>query len=73
MVTPFFALDIALVGLFLAGDHAEERRLAGAVGADEADLLALVERCRGLDEEDAVAVLLADVFDADHGGNRSKT
>ncbi len=32
--------DLAFVGLFLAGDHAEQRGLAGAVGADEADLLA---------------------------------
>ena len=58
---------LALVGLLLAGDHAEQRRLAGAVGADEADLLALLERRRGLDEEDLVAVLLADVVEADHG------
>src|SRR5205823_367558 len=25
------------IGLLLAGDHAEERRLAGAIGADDAD------------------------------------
>src|SRR6185369_12428429 len=25
------------IGLFAAGDHAEQRRLAGAVGADDAD------------------------------------
>ena len=36
--------DLALVGLLLAGDHAEQRRLAGAVGPDEPDLLALLER-----------------------------
>src|SRR3982751_1172732 len=30
-------LDGAAVGLLLAGDHAEQRRLAGAVGADDAD------------------------------------
>ena len=29
--------DLAAVGLFLAGDHAEQRRLAGAVRADDAD------------------------------------
>ena len=58
--------DLALVGLLLAGDHAEQRRLAGAVGADEADLLAPVERRGGLDEEDLVAVLLADVVETDH-------
>ena len=57
---------LALVGLLLARDHPEQRRLAGAVGADEADLLALVERRGGLDEEDLVAVLLADVVETDH-------
>ena len=44
----------------------EQRRLAGAVGTDEADLLALVERRGGLDEEDLVAVLLADIVETDH-------
>ena len=57
---------LALVGLLLAGDHPEQRRLAGAVGADEADLLALQERRGGLDEEDLVAVLLADVVETNH-------
>src|SRR3712207_6184817 len=28
-------LDVAFVGLVLAGDHAEQGRLAGAVGADD--------------------------------------
>ena len=59
--------DLALVGLLLAGDHAEQRGLAGAVGADQADLLAAVERGRGFDEQEMVAVLLADVVEADHG------
>ena len=58
---------LAFVGLLLAGDHAEQRRLAGAVRTDEADLLALLERRGGLDEEDLVAVLLADVVETDHG------
>ena len=58
--------DLAFVGLLLARDHPEQRRLAGAVGTDEADLLALVERRRGLDEEDLVAVLLADVVETNH-------
>ncbi len=58
--------DLAFVGRLLARDHAEQRRLAGAVRADEADLLAAVERRRGLDEEDLVAVLLADVVETDH-------
>ena len=58
--------DLALVGLLLAGDHAEQRGLAGAVRADEPDLLAPLERGRGLDEEDLLAVLLADLVEADH-------
>ena len=59
--------DLALVGAFLAHDHAEERRLAGAVRADEADPLARVELERGLDEEHLAAVLLADARERDHG------
>ena len=55
--------DLAFVGLLFPGDHAEQRRLAGAVGSDEADLLAPVERRRGLDEEDLMAVLLADIVE----------
>ena len=58
--------DLALVGLLLANDHAEQRRLAGAVRTDEADLLASVERRGGFDEEDLVAVLLADTVEANH-------
>ena len=37
---------LALVGLLLARDHPEQRGLAGAVGADEADLLALARAPR---------------------------
>jgi hypothetical protein len=33
----FADLDFAGVRLFLAGDHAEQRRFAGAVRADDAD------------------------------------
>ncbi len=58
--------DLAVVGLLLAGDQPEDGRLAGAVGADEADLLAAVDRRRGLEEEDLLAVLLADVVETDH-------
>ena len=35
--------DLALVGLLLAGDQAEQRGLAGAVGSDEADLFAALQ------------------------------
>src|SRR5271170_6929509 len=60
--------DLPLVGQFLARDHPEKRRLAGPVGTDEADLLALLERRGGFDEEDLVADLFADVIETDHWG-----
>src|SRR5215213_4854851 len=56
----------AVVRGLLAGDHAEEGRLARAVRSDQAGLLAGVELKRGLDEEDLFAVLLADVGEGDH-------
>src|SRR5690606_36338572 len=59
--------DLAFLGLLLTGDEAEEGRLAGAVRTDEAHLLPTVEGGRGLDEEDLLSVLLADVVEADHG------
>ncbi len=61
-----FGGDLAFVGLLLADDHAEQGRFAGAVGADEANLFAFVEGGRGLDEEELVAVLLADGVEANH-------
>src|SRR6185312_8873637 len=61
------ARHLPLVREFLAGDHAEERRLARPVGTDEADLLAPEERRGGLDEENLVAVLLADAVETNHG------
>ena len=45
--------DVAFVGGFLADDHAEERRLAGAVGSDQADLLAGVQLKGSVDEDQA--------------------
>ena len=60
--------DLAFVGLILPSDHAEQRGLAGAVRADEADLVALLNRGRRLDEQDLVAVLLDDVVETDHAG-----
>ena len=67
MVTPRSTDDLALVGRLLPRDHAEERRLAGTVGADEADLLAPLQRRRRLDEDDLPAVLLADAVETNHG------
>src|SRR5207244_13081363 len=58
---------LALVGLLLAGDHSEQRGLAGPVGTDEADLLPLQKRRGGLNEEKLVAILLADVVETNHG------
>ena len=58
---------LALFGLFLADDHAEQRRLAGSVGADKADPLTLQKRGRSLDEQEMIAILLADVFETNHG------
>ena len=57
---------LPLVGLLFAGDHPEDGRLSRAIGTDKPDLLALVEGGGRLDEENAVAQLLADIFDTDH-------
>ena len=54
----------------LAHDQAKDRGLAGAVGPDQADLLAAKHARRGLDEEDLLAVLLRDVVESDHAGRR---
>ncbi len=59
--------DQSVVGLLLTGDHAEQRRLAGAVRSDKPDLFALLDAHRGFDEQDLVAVLLGDIVEADHG------
>ncbi len=63
--------DLALVGRLLADDHAEERGLAGAVRADQADLLAGVELEGGVDEEDLPAVLLADAGERNHAWRKA--
>ena len=60
--------DLTFVGLLLAGDHAEKRGLAGAVRPDQSDLLAALDRGRGLDEDDLLAVLLGNGVEADHTG-----
>jgi hypothetical protein len=60
------APDDAVVGLLLANDQAEERRLARAVGADESDLVAGVELEARFDEQEAAAVVLRDVVEDDH-------
>ena len=58
--------DLAFVRQLLAGNHAEQRGLAGAVGPDQANLLAPQQGGGGFDEEDLVADLLGDVIETDH-------
>ena len=62
--------DVAFVGLFLAHDHAKQRGLAGAVGADQADLLARVQLKRRVDENQLLAVLLVDTGKRNHRTSR---
>ena len=57
---------VAFVGRLLADDHPEQRRLPGAVRADEADLLPGIQLEGGVDEEHLAPVLLADVGERDH-------
>jgi hypothetical protein len=66
----YAALDrqLAFIRLLLASDQPEQCGLAGTVGTDESDLLALLECRRGFDEQDLVAVLLADAVETDHAG-----
>jgi hypothetical protein len=59
-------LDGAAVGLLLARDHAEQRRLAGAVRADDADDRAGRHLEAEVVDEEAVAEALADVDELDH-------
>ena len=48
-------LDAALVGLIDPGDHLQQRRLAGAVAADQADMRLRRQRRRGLVENEMAA------------------
>ena len=58
--------DLPLVGFFLADDEPEERRLAGAIRADEAGVLAAVHDRAGVEKEDLLAVLSGDAVEPDH-------
>ena len=53
---PLGLLQQAVVELLEAGDHLQQRRLAGAVSADQADALACLERERGAVEQGDVTV-----------------
>ena len=54
------------VGLLLAGDHAEQRGLAGAVGADHADDAGGGQREGEVVDQQPVAEALVDVLGLDH-------
>jgi hypothetical protein len=58
--------DGPLVRLLDAGEHAEQGGLAGAVGAAEADAIALLDVPRHVLEEDALAVMFGQVFYVNH-------
>jgi hypothetical protein len=60
----------AAVGLLLAGDHAEQGGLAGAVGADDADDAGRGQREAEVLDEEPVAEALGDVLELDDGGRR---
>ncbi len=57
---------MAIIGPILAGDHPEKRRLAGAIRPDKSNLLTLLNAHRRLDEQELMAVLLADVLETNH-------
>ncbi len=56
-----FERDLALVRLQQAGDHVEGRRLAGAVGPEQADRLALAHVQRHAVDDAAPLEALAEV------------
>src|SRR6476661_1499696 len=60
-------LYLALLRRDLAGDDAKERRLAGAVAADEPDMGAGRQRDRGMVEQGAAADTIGEVGEGKHG------
>ena len=60
-------VDAAVVGLQLARDQAQQRGLARAVAADEADLVPRRNAGRGLVEDDAPLDAVGEVVDVQHG------
>ncbi len=59
-------LDGALVGLLLAGDHAEQRGLAGAVGTDDAHDAARRQLEGEIVDQEIVAEALGQALEVDH-------
>ncbi len=60
-------VDAAVVGLQLARDQAQQRGLAGAVAADESDLVPGGDAGRGLVEEDTPLDAVGEIVDVQHG------
>ena len=60
------AHEVAVVGVVEPGHQLQQRRLAHAVGTDDADLRPVQERERHVVEDDLVAVGLADVAERDY-------
>src|SRR6185369_9167061 len=54
--------DRALIRLQLAEDHPQQRRLAGAVGPDQADLVAALDAGREIADDDPLAEGFADTL-----------
>ena len=59
-------VTVPRVGRLLPGEHAEQRGLAGAVRADDADDAGAGQREGQVVDEQAVAVALGEVLDLDH-------
>src|SRR4030095_650340 len=64
------ALHGAGVGLKVADQHAQERRLAGAIGADQADAVTAEDSRREILDDDAFAEALGNVARSD--GERAR-
>src|SRR5687767_12162365 len=62
----FADLDRAFVGLFLPGNHAEQRGLAGTVWADNADDTAGRQLESEILDQDIVAIRLRQAVEVDH-------
>src|SRR5690606_13600677 len=61
-------LDRAFVGFQLTDQDSHQRRLAGAIAADQADTAPRRNRCRGFVEDRTPAKADGDVAYRDHGG-----
>ena len=71
MTTLWPSVALARVGRLLAGQHPHQRRLAGAVGADERDAIAALDVQVQIVEDGQVAVGLARVLQLDAPCGRS--